>query len=106
MKELSIEKFIDTYSKYKDYIQDMYMFECLTTSGFTEYQAYTLKSTLKDLWLKDLWLKDLWLKDENRRCISGLSDMLYEYSQAHDMTQELTEIPTRKLLVELYKECE
>ena len=96
MKELSIEKFIDTYSKYKDYIQDMYMFECLTTSGFTEYQAYTLKSTLKDLWLKD----------ENRRCISGLSDMLYEYSQAHDMTQELTEIPTRKLLVELYKECE
>ena len=37
MKELSIEKFIDTYSKYKDYIQDMYMFECLTTSGFTEY---------------------------------------------------------------------
>ena len=96
MKELSIEKFIDTYSKYKDYIQDMYMFECLTTSGFTEYQAYTLKSTLKDLWLKD----------ENCRCISGLSDMLYEYSQAHDMTQELTEIPTRKLLVELYKECE
>ena len=95
MKELSIEKFIDTYSKYKDYIQDMYMFECLTTSGFTEYQAYTLKSTLKDLWLKD----------ENCRCISGLSDMLYEYSQAHDMTQELTEIPTRKLLVELYKEC-
>ena len=96
MKELSREKFIDTYSKYKDYIQDMYMFECLTTSGFTEYQAYTLKSTLKDLWLKD----------ENCRCISGLSDMLYEYSQAHDMTQELTEIPTRKLLVELYKECE
>lgn len=96
MKELSIEKFIDTYSKYKDYIQDMYMFECLTTSGFTEYQAYTLKSTLKDLWLKD----------ENCRCISGLSDMLYEYSQAHDMTQELTEIPTRKLLVELYKESE
>lgn len=96
MKELSIEKFIDTYSKYKDYIQDMYMFECLTTSGFTEYQAYTLKSTLKDLWLKD----------ENCRCISGLSDMLYEYSQAHDMTQELTEIPTRKLLVELYKECD
>ena len=96
MKELSIEKFIDTYSKYKDYIQDMYMFECLTTSGFTEYQAYTLKSTLKDLWLKD----------ENCRCISGLSDMLYEYSQAHDMTQELTEIPTRKLLIELYKECD
>ena len=96
MKELSIEKFIDTYSKYKDYIQDMYMFECLTTSGFTEYQAYTLKSTLKDLWLKD----------ENCRCISGLSDMLYEYSQAHDMTQELTEIPTRKLLVELYKESD
>ena len=96
MKELSIEKFIDTYSKYKDYIQDMYMFECLTTSGFTEYQPYTLKSTLKDLWLKD----------ENCRCISGLSDMLYEYSQAHDMTQELTEIPTRKLLVELYKECD
>ena len=96
MKELSVEKFIDTYSKYKDYIQDMYMFECLTTSGFTEYQAYTLKSTLKDLWLKD----------ENCRCISGLSDMLYEYSQAHDMTQELTEIPTRKLLVELYKECD
>ena len=93
MKELSIEKFIDTYSKYKDYIQDMYIFECLTTSGFTEYQAYTLKSTLKDLWLKD----------ENCRCIS---DMLYEYSQAHDMTQELTEIPTRKLLVELYKECD
>ena len=77
-------------------IQDMYMFECLTTSGFTEYQAYTLKSTLKDLLLKD----------ENCRCISGLSDMLYEYSQAHDMTQELTEIPTRKLLVELYKECD
>ncbi len=96
MKELSREKFIDTYSKYKDYIQDMYMFECLTTSGFTEYQAYTLKSTLKDLWLKD----------ENCRCISGLSDMLYEYSQTHDMTQELTEIPTRKLLVELYKECD
>ena len=94
MKELSREKFIDTYSKYKDYIQDMYMFECLTTSGFTEYQAYTLKSTLKDLWLKD----------ENCRCISGLSDMLYEYYTNHD--EDVREIPTRKLLVELYKESE
>ena len=96
MRELSREKLIDTYSNYKDYIRDVYMFECLTTSGFTEYQAYTLKSTLKDLWLKD----------KNCRCISGLSDMLYKYSQAHDMTQELTVIPTRKLLVELYKECD
>ena len=95
MKELSREKFIDTYSKYKDYIQDMYIFECLTTSGFTEYQAYDLISTLKDLWLKD----------ENCRCISGLSDMLYEYCTNHgvDLTKKIS---TRKLLVELYEESD
>lgn len=93
---LDKKTFIETAMKYRDIVDNMYIFNCLITSGFDEEQAYTLKSTLKDLWLKD----------ENCRCISGLSDMLYEYSQAHDMTQELTEIPTRKLLVELYKECD
>lgn len=76
-------------------IDRLYMFSCLTCSGFTDNQAYDLLDTLTDLWLKD----------ENCRCISGLSDMLYEYCTNHgvDLTKKIS---TRKLLVELYRECD
>lgn len=96
---LEKNEFIKTYNNisnnyYLNFIDDLYLFECLTCSGFDNSQAYDLMSTLRHLWLKD----------ENCRCISGLSDMLYEYCTNHD--EDVREIPTRKLLVELYKECD
>lgn len=78
-----------------DIIEELYIFECLKCSGFDNSQAYDLRYTLRELWLKD----------ENCKCISGLSDMLYEYCTNHgvDLTKKIS---TRKLLVELYKESD
>lgn len=97
---LEKNEFIKTYNNisnnyYLNFIDDLYLFECLKCSGFDNSQAYDLMNTLRELWLKD----------ENCKCISGLSDMLYKYCTNHgvDLTKK---IPTRKLLVELYKECE
>jgi len=87
------DAFINVCNTFKNDIDDMYMFNCLQLSGFSNDQAYNLKSLLKDLWLKD----------ENCRCISGLSDMLYEYYTNHAGDIDMS---TRQLLVKMYEECD
>ena len=73
-----------TWSK----VNDLYMYSCLTTSGFDKDKAYDLISLLDDLWLKD----------ENETSISMLSDMLFDKYEDLD----LDNMSTREILMELY----
>lgn len=52
-------------------ISDLYMYDCLITSGFTNKRAYPLISVLDELWMDD----------PNCQCISGLSDELYRLEE-------------------------
>ena len=69
----------------------LYDYDCLLTSGFDEDTAYDLIKTLEDLWLKD----------ENNYSISKLSDMLYNIYD--DIKDDIKNLSTRELLVEMYK---
>jgi hypothetical protein len=52
-------------------ISNLYMYDCLITSGFTNKRAYQLIGTLNELWVDD----------PNCQCISGLSDELYNLEE-------------------------
>jgi len=70
------KKFLDIYNELGDErIEELYMFSCLKASGFNDEVAYKNISTLHTMWLKDI----------SCRCISQLSDDLYELSQSEDI---------------------
>ena len=70
------EKFIELYkSLNEETIDSLYEFSCLKASGFDDEIAYKNISTLHTMWLKD----------NACRCISQLSDDLYELSQNEDI---------------------
>lgn len=70
------KKFLDIYNELGDErIEELYMFSCLKASGFNDELGQKLIPLLKDLWLDDTAC----------RCISQLSDDLYELSQSEDI---------------------
>lgn len=68
-------------------VNDLYMYSCLTTSGFDKDTAYDLISLLDDLWLKD----------ESNTTISTISDALYENYDYLDINN----MSTREILCEI-----
>ena len=71
-----MKDFIELYNELGDNkIEELYMFSCLKTSGFNDEMSYNLISQLRELWLDD----------SACRCISQLSDDLYELSQSEDI---------------------
>lgn len=70
------EEFIKLYkSLNEEKIDSLYEFSCLKASGFDDEVAYKNISTLHTMWEKDI----------DCRCISQLSDDLYELSQSEDI---------------------
>ena len=70
-----MKDFIELYNELGDKkVEELYMFRCLKTSGFNDEMGYNLISQLRELWLDDIAC----------RCISQLSDNLYDLYENSD----------------------
>ena len=69
-------------------IQSLYEFSCLKTSGFDNNLASKLVPVLHDLWLEDTCC----------RCISQLSDNLYDVYKNNDYSEDFLELVSNELL--------
>lgn len=89
---MSKDEFIKVYDELGNgTIDDLYMFSCLTTSGFDKDMAYELRGVLYDLWLDD----------ETNTTPSTLSDMLYEQCEYYEL-DEILEMSTSELLEKMF----
>ena len=70
-----MKDFIELYNELGDKkVEELYMFSCLKASGFNDEMSYNLISQLRELWLDDIAC----------RCISQLSDDLYDLYENSD----------------------
>lgn len=83
------KKFIELYNELGDSkIEELYMFSCLKASGFNDELGQKLIPLLRKLWLDDMAC----------RCISQLSDNLYEVYENADETENFLELTSKELL--------
>lgn len=83
------KKFIELYNELGDSkIEELYMFSCLKASGFNDELGQKLIPLLRELWLDDIGC----------RCISQLSDNLYEVYENGDYSEDFLENTSKELL--------
>lgn len=83
------KNFIELYNELGDNkIEELYMFSCLKASGFSDELGQKLIPLLRDLWLDDMAC----------RCISQLSDNLYEVYKNGDYSEDFLENTSKELL--------
>lgn len=83
------KNFIELYNELGDNkIEELYMFSCLKASGFSDELGQKLIPLLRDLWLDDMAC----------RCISQLSDNLYEVYENGDYSEDFLENTSKELL--------
>lgn len=83
------KNFIELYNELGDNkIEELYMFSCLKASGFSDELGQKLIPLLRDLWLDDMAC----------RCISQLSDNLYEVYKNADEEEDFLELTSKELL--------
>ena len=83
------KNFMELYNELGDNkIEELYMFSCLKASGFNDELGQKLISLLRELWLDDMAC----------RCISQLSDNLYEVYVNADKTEDFLELTSKELL--------
>lgn len=83
------KNFIELYNELGDSkIEELYMFSCLKTSGFNDELGQKLIPLLRELWLDDMAC----------RCISQLSDNLYEVYENADEEEDFLELTSKELL--------
>lgn len=83
------KNFIELYNELGDNkIEELYMFSCLKASGFDDELGQKLISLLRELWLDDIAC----------RCISQLSDNLYEVYKNADNTEDFLELTSNEIL--------
>lgn len=83
------KNFIELYNELGDNkIEELYMFSCLKASGFSDELGQKLIPLLRDLWLDDMTC----------RCISQLSDNLYEVYKNGDYSEDFLENTSKELL--------
>lgn len=84
-----MKDFIELYNELGDNkIEELYMFSCLKASGFSDELGQKLIPLLRDLWLDDMAC----------RCISQLSDNLYEVYKNGDYSEDFLENTSKELL--------
>lgn len=84
-----MKDFIELYNELgNNKIEELYMFSCLKTSGFNDELGQKLIPLLRDLWLDDMAC----------RCISQLSDNLYEVYKNGDYSEDFLENTSKELL--------
>lgn len=84
-----MKDFIKLYNELGDNkIEELYMFSCLKASGFSDELGQKLIPLLRDLWLDDMAC----------RCISQLSDNLYEVYKNGDYSEDFLENTSKELL--------
>ena len=84
-----MKNFVELYNELGDNkIEELYMFSCLKASGFNDELGQKLIPLLRDLWLDDMAC----------RCISQLSDNLYEVYVNADKTEDFLELTSKELL--------
>lgn len=70
-----MKEFMELYNELGDKkVEELYIFSCLKASGFNDEMSYNLISQLRELWLDD----------SACRCISQLSDNLYDLYENSD----------------------
>lgn len=69
-------------------VQSLYEYSCLKCSGFNDGLASKLIPLLHDLWLEDNYC----------RCISQLSDNLYDVYENNDNKEDFLELVSNELL--------
>lgn len=83
------KNFIELYNELGDNkVEELYMFSCLKASGFSDELGQKLIPLLRDLWLDDMAC----------RCISQLSDNLYEVYKNGDYSEDFLENTSKELL--------
>lgn len=83
------KNFIELYNELGDSkIEELYMFSCLKASGFNDELGQKLIPLLRELWLDDMAC----------RCISQLSDNLYEVYENADEEEDFLELTSKELL--------
>lgn len=84
-----MKDFVELYNELGDNkIEELYMFSCLKASGFNDELGQKLIPLLRDLWLDDMAC----------RCISQLSDNLYEVYKNGDYSEDFLENTSKELL--------
>lgn len=84
------ETFMELYkSLNRETIDSLYEFSCLINSGFKKDLAYKLIPLIDEIWRDD---------EYNNRCISLLSDNLYEVYENGGYSEDFLENTSKELL--------
>ena len=83
------KKFLELYNELgEDRIEELYVFSCLKRSGFNDELGQKLIPLLIEIWRDDYAC----------RCISLLSDNLYEVYENADEKEDFLELTSKELL--------